>query len=412
MQKPQEARPRARSPFTAAFLSLLFPGLGQLYAGAPMRALVFAAAPILVARADRRRRAAHRPLRAGRRAVRPFLLTAIFVFNLVALVYRLVAIVDAYRVAEYLNAHAASGDGRLGRRGCPATPCRSPGCWRSSSSWPAPTSSSPATTCSRRTPSGAASSSARVGEECAADRVRVRGADRAARSDASAADRPAADARSDADRHSGPGRSRSRRGTASERLNILLIGADEQARRPQHRHADHGLDRPGRPSRSRCSACRATRSDVPVPPGPAQRVWGRTYGEQDQLVLREQPAALRPVARQRPDARLQRPQVDPRRAVRPRDPLLRRGQLQRLQEGRRCGRRGDHQRPGARRPTTSSRARPAAPSGCTSRAGSSTWTATRRCATPGRATPRPTSTAARDSSGCSCRCASRPTHRR
>ena len=48
MQKPQEARPRAVSPFTAAFLSLLFPGLGQAYAGAYARALGFAAVPILL----------------------------------------------------------------------------------------------------------------------------------------------------------------------------------------------------------------------------------------------------------------------------------------------------------------------------------------------------------------------------
>src|SRR4029450_4908909 len=48
MQSPQEARPRARSPFVAAFLSLIFPGLGHLYAGAPQRALLFAAPPILL----------------------------------------------------------------------------------------------------------------------------------------------------------------------------------------------------------------------------------------------------------------------------------------------------------------------------------------------------------------------------
>jgi polyisoprenyl-teichoic acid--peptidoglycan teichoic acid transferase len=120
MQQPQEARPRARSPFTAAFLSLLFPGLGHLYAGAPMRALGFAAPPILllaliggfVLRLD------------TFELIGAFvqLVGAIFVFNLVALVYRLVAIVDAYRVAEYLNAHAASGDGRLGRARLPRNP--------------------------------------------------------------------------------------------------------------------------------------------------------------------------------------------------------------------------------------------------------------------------------------------------
>src|SRR5215203_5761244 len=101
MHQPQETRPRSRSPFTAAFLSLLFPGLGHLYAGAPMRALGFAAPPILllaliggvVLRLD------------TFELIGAFvqLVGAIFVFNLVALVYRLVAIVDAYRVAEYLN---------------------------------------------------------------------------------------------------------------------------------------------------------------------------------------------------------------------------------------------------------------------------------------------------------------------
>ena len=50
------------------------------------------------------------------------LVGAIFVFNLLALVYRLVAIIDAYRVTEYLNAYAASGDGRLGPARLPRNP--------------------------------------------------------------------------------------------------------------------------------------------------------------------------------------------------------------------------------------------------------------------------------------------------
>ena len=120
MQQPQEARPRARSPFTAAFLSLLFPGLGHLYAGAPMRALGFATPPLLllaliagiVLRLDTFELIG---------AIVP-LIGAIFVFNLVALAYRLVAIVDAYRVAEFLNSYAASGDGRLGRARMPRNP--------------------------------------------------------------------------------------------------------------------------------------------------------------------------------------------------------------------------------------------------------------------------------------------------
>ncbi len=115
MHEPEGARPRARSPFAAAFLSLIFPGLGQLYAGAPMRALAFAAGPILALAL-----AAGTVIRVDKIALLGFLidptvLDAVFVINLGILVYRLVAIVDAYRVAEYLNAAAASGDGRAGR---------------------------------------------------------------------------------------------------------------------------------------------------------------------------------------------------------------------------------------------------------------------------------------------------------
>jgi LCP family protein required for cell wall assembly len=119
MHEPQDARPRARSPFAAAFLSLIFPGLGQLYAGAPSRALAFAAAPILfialvagvVLRLDR--------FELIGLVLNPGVLASVFVLNLILLVYRLVAIIDAYRVAEYMNAYAASGDGRLGKARLP-----------------------------------------------------------------------------------------------------------------------------------------------------------------------------------------------------------------------------------------------------------------------------------------------------
>ena len=114
MHESQAARLRARSPFSAAFLSLIFPGLGQLYAGAPTRALAFAAAPILfvalvagvVLRMDR--------IDLIGLVLNPFVLSSVFVVNLIVLVYRLVAIIDAYRVAEYMDAYAASGDGRAG----------------------------------------------------------------------------------------------------------------------------------------------------------------------------------------------------------------------------------------------------------------------------------------------------------
>jgi LCP family protein required for cell wall assembly len=115
MQREQEARPRARSPFVAAVLSLLFPGLGHAYAGAYQRALGFAAPPILIGAL-----AAGIALRMNATDLISFVLTpwvipGVFVLNLLVLVYRLVAIVDAYRVTAFLNALAASGGGRLGR---------------------------------------------------------------------------------------------------------------------------------------------------------------------------------------------------------------------------------------------------------------------------------------------------------
>jgi LCP family protein required for cell wall assembly len=115
MHEPEGARRRARSPFAAAFLSLIFPGLGQLYAGAPMRALAFAAGPVLVVALG-----AGMVLRLDRIALLGFLidptvLDAVFFINIGILLYRLVAVVDAYRVADYLNTAPASGDGRAGR---------------------------------------------------------------------------------------------------------------------------------------------------------------------------------------------------------------------------------------------------------------------------------------------------------
>ncbi len=78
-----------------------------------MRALAFAAAPILLIAL-----VAGVGLRLSRvelfgLVLNPFVLSSVFVLNLVVLVYRLVAIVDAYRVAEYMNLHAGGGDGRL-----------------------------------------------------------------------------------------------------------------------------------------------------------------------------------------------------------------------------------------------------------------------------------------------------------
>ena len=115
MQLETAARPRSRSPFAAAFLSVIFPGLGHAYAGAFQRALAFAAAPILLVAL-----LAGIVLRVDRAALLgfvlvPWVLPSVFALNLVALVYRLIAVVDAYRVTAWLNRHAAAGGGRPGR---------------------------------------------------------------------------------------------------------------------------------------------------------------------------------------------------------------------------------------------------------------------------------------------------------
>jgi LCP family protein required for cell wall assembly len=113
MQQPQEPRSRARSAFTAAFLSLLFPGLGHAYARAWYRAVAFAAAPFLLL-ALLAGAALSYKLEILGVALQPPVLLAILVGNVVAYLYRIVAAVDAYRVVRYLNRVADGGAGRLG----------------------------------------------------------------------------------------------------------------------------------------------------------------------------------------------------------------------------------------------------------------------------------------------------------
>jgi LCP family protein required for cell wall assembly len=107
----QEARPRVRSPFTAAVLSLIFPGLGHAYAGAPDRAIAFAAAPLLLLALGAGMVIRLEPLQLAGIAVQAWFLTAVFVGNLVVLAYRLIAILDAWRVSQFLNAWDAGHGG-------------------------------------------------------------------------------------------------------------------------------------------------------------------------------------------------------------------------------------------------------------------------------------------------------------
>jgi len=101
---------RQPSPFTAAVLSLIFPGLGQLYARRVERAIVFAAVPILglalVAGqlADTHTR---QGLIAG--LFSPSALQAVLALDAFFLLYRLVAVVDAYRCAVDASGPRSAG---------------------------------------------------------------------------------------------------------------------------------------------------------------------------------------------------------------------------------------------------------------------------------------------------------------
>ncbi len=112
MSPPQEPRRRARSAFTAAFLSVIFPGLGHAYAGAWFRAIAFATPPFLVLAFMLGVGLTYQVELVGV-VLQPPVLIGIFAGNLVALVYRVVAALDAYRVTTYLN-RWDEGAGRLG----------------------------------------------------------------------------------------------------------------------------------------------------------------------------------------------------------------------------------------------------------------------------------------------------------
>ncbi len=271
MQNPQDARPRARSPFTAAFLSLLFPGLGHLYAGAPTRALGFAAVPLLllaltagiVIRLDRSELVGAVVSQLG----------AIFVFNLVALAYRLIAIVDAFRVAQFVNAHAVSGDGRLGKARMPREPLSIAGLLAVV-----------------LVMAGSHVVVARYDMLAlsARDCIFVGGDSTEGCDDPEATPDPSATVDPSADPTGSATPEPSPIGTpvpsvvippwdGRERLNILLIGADEQG-------GGHNTDTlitvsidPVTKQVAMFSLPRDTQN-VPIPAGPARSVWGRVYG--------------------------------------------------------------------------------------------------------------------------------------
>ncbi|MEO7664721.1 MAG: LCP family protein, partial [Candidatus Limnocylindrales bacterium] len=103
MQPAHETRPPRRSPFVAAFLSLLFPGLGHAYLGANRRALGFAAPPILMGALIAGVAVRLDVFELAGLAIQTWFISAVFVVNLIALAYRGAAIVDAWRIGRWIE---------------------------------------------------------------------------------------------------------------------------------------------------------------------------------------------------------------------------------------------------------------------------------------------------------------------
>jgi len=108
MQAGHETLLRGRSPFVAAFLSLLFPGLGHAYLGAYRRGLGIAAPLLLITALLAGFAVRMDTLDFAGLAVQGWFQVALFVGNLVLLVYRAWAIVDAWSIARALGGPAMS----------------------------------------------------------------------------------------------------------------------------------------------------------------------------------------------------------------------------------------------------------------------------------------------------------------
>ncbi len=92
-------RPR-RSAFAAAFLSFIFPGLGHAYLGRWLRALLWAALPILVIAAGGGLALSPDRNETLTNLADPAVLQWVLVALVVDLVYRLLAVIDAWRLAR------------------------------------------------------------------------------------------------------------------------------------------------------------------------------------------------------------------------------------------------------------------------------------------------------------------------
>jgi LCP family protein required for cell wall assembly len=114
MPPAHETLPRGRSPFAAAFLSLLFPGLGHVYLGAYRRGFGFAAPPLLLGALAAGFVVRMTTFDLAGLAIQSWFLNTVFIANLVALVYRAAAIVDAWSIARLVSGPVGQSGGRRG----------------------------------------------------------------------------------------------------------------------------------------------------------------------------------------------------------------------------------------------------------------------------------------------------------
>jgi LCP family protein required for cell wall assembly len=276
MQSAQEARPRARSPFVAAFLSLLFPGLGHAYAGAYQRALAFAAVPVLLVAL-----AAGFAVRTNRLELVGWALDnlgSIFIVNILVLVYRAVVVIDAWRVTTFLNALRDSGGGRLGRPRVPVSVVSVAGLAAVVLTMAVAHVAVARYDLSAQSlascvfdPSGSATNCGDEGDT------------------GSSAEPDTSDVVDESDEPivtpqgtvSGPVQSQPSLPpwNGTDRLNILLVGVDQRPGQGTF-NTDTMIVVSIDPTSGQVAMLSLPRDtvDVPVPPGPAQQVWGQTYG--------------------------------------------------------------------------------------------------------------------------------------
>ena len=254
MPPAHESLPRGRSPFAAAFLSLVFPGLGHAYVGAYKRGLGFAAPPLLLGALVAGFVVRMTELDLAGLVVQTWFLIAVFIVNLVALVYRAAAIYDAWSIARLLQ-------------GRPAAP-RSPGL--------------------RQAGLISVAGLAAVLLVMSGVHVAVARYDLLLSGTASCIFDPEAtncdpDATPEPEDSGGPTQGPAVSGGAippwngQERLNILLIGADEQG---GGHNTDTLITVSIDPVTNQVVMFTLPRDtvDVPIPPGPARNVWGSVYG--------------------------------------------------------------------------------------------------------------------------------------